>query len=103
MKSFSLKTQTIHIIEVITESYLDQFHQEKERSRKDVGLEIYNQSNHLVKNNSDNVFNDYRLTHFDSVIVFRNHSSNNELVNRKFIDDELNKDSFLRFNQTLQN
>ena len=44
--------------EVITEAYVDQFHQENERSRRDVGLDFYDESSDLVKNNQHIDFND---------------------------------------------
>ena len=44
--------------EVITKAYVDQFHQENEQSRRDVGLDFYDESNDLVKNNQDSDFND---------------------------------------------
>ena len=34
--------------EVITKSYVDQFHQENERSRRDLGIDFYNESSDLV-------------------------------------------------------
>ena len=56
----------------------------------------------MVKNNRDKDLNDKELTNFDSVTVNRNPSSYNELANKKYIDDELDKITVLRFNQTLQ-
>ena len=44
--------------EVITKAYGDQFHQENERSRRDVGLDFCDESSDLVKNHQDNDFND---------------------------------------------
>ena len=89
--------------EVITKAYVDQFHQEIERSRRDVGLSFYNEEADLVKNNQDNNLNDNKLTNIDSVQVNRNPSSDNEVANKRYIDDELNKNTILRFNQTLEN
>ena len=40
--------------QVITKSYVDQFHQEKKQSKRDLGIDVYNESNDLVKNNQDN-------------------------------------------------
>ena len=39
----------------------------------------------------------------DSVTVNKNPTSDNELSNKKYVDDEINKNTILRFNQTLQN
>ena len=57
----------------------------------------------MVKNNQDNDFNDNKLTNIDSITVNRNPTSDNELANKIYIDDELDKNTILRFNQTLEN
>ena len=101
--SITLNTQAVNGNHVITNSYVDQFHQENERSRRDLGIDFYNESTDLVKNNQDNDFNDKKLTNIDSITVNRNPSSDDELTNKKYIDDELDKNSILIFNQTLQN
>ena len=89
--------------ELITKAYVDQFHQDNERSRRDVGLDFYNESTDLVKNNQDNDLNDNKLTNINSITINRNHTSNDEVSNKKYIDNELNKNTIVRFNQTLQN
>ena len=89
--------------EVITKSYVDQFHSDNERNRRDVGLDFYNESNDLVKNNQDNDLNNNKFTNVDSIIVNRNPTLDNELSNKKHIDDELDKNTIVRFNQTLTN
>ena len=57
----------------------------------------------MVKNNQGNDFNDNKLTNIDSITVNRNPSSDKELSTKKYIDDELDKNTILRFNQTLEN
>ena len=57
----------------------------------------------MVKNNQDNDLNDKRITNIDSITVNRNPSSDNEITNKKHVDDELNKNTIVKFNQTLQN
>ena len=57
----------------------------------------------MVKNNQDNDLNDNKLTNLDSITVNRNPASDNEVSNKKYIDDQLDKNIILRFNQTLQN
>ena len=101
--STTLNKQAENDNEVITKAYVDQFHQENERSRRDIGLDFYNESSYLVKNNQDNDLNDNKLKNIDSITVKRNPTSDNELANKKYIDDELDKDTIVRFNQTLQN
>ena len=103
INSITLNKQAENDNEVITEAYVDQFHQEKERSRRDVGLSLYNEEADLVKNNQDNNLNDNKLTNIDSITVNRNPTSDNELSNKKYIDDEIDKNTIVRFNQTLQN
>ena len=58
INSITLNKQAKNDNEIITKAYVDQFHQENERSRRDVGLDFYSESIDLVKNNQDNDFND---------------------------------------------
>ena len=102
--SITLNKQAENDNEVITKAYVDQFNQENERSRRDVGLDFYDESSDLVKkNNQDNDFNNKKSTNIDSITVNRNPSSDIELSNKKYIDDELDKNTIVRFNQTLSN
>ena len=103
INSITLNKQAEKDNEVITKAYVDQFHQENERSRRDVGLDFYNESSDLVKNNPDNNLNDNKLTNLDSVQVNRNPINDDELSNKKYIDDELDKNTLVRFIQTFQN
>ena len=99
MNSITLNKPAENDNEVKTKAYVDQFHQENERSRRDLGLSFYNEEVDLVKNNQDNDLNDNRLSNLDSITVNRNPNSDNELANKKYIDDELDKNTILRFNQ----
>ena len=54
-----------------------------------------------MKNNQANDLNQNKLTNLDSVVVNRNPNSDDELANKKYVDDELNKNTIGRFNQTL--
>ena len=101
INSITLNKQAENDNEVITKAYVDQFHQENERSRQDLGIDYYDESSDLVKNNQDNDLNDNKLTNLDSIQVNRNSISNNELANKKYIDDELDKNTIVRFSQTL--
>ena len=101
MNSVTLNKQAENDNEVITKAYVDQFHQENERSRPVVGLSFYDESSDLVKHNQDNDLNDNKLTNIDSILVNRNPCSDNELANKKYIDDSIGEDTLLRFNQTL--
>ena len=103
INNINLNKQAENDNKVITKAYLDQFHHEKERSRRDVGLDFYDEQNDLVKKNQDNDFNDNKIINLDSITVNRNPISDNELTNKKYIHDELNKITILRFNQTLKN
>ena len=102
-KSVILNTQAVNDNQVIMKAYVDQFHQENERSRRDVGLDFYDESNDLVKNNQGNDFNDNKLTNINSITINNNPTDDNHVSNKKYIDDELDKNTLVRFNQTLQN
>ena len=101
--SITLNTQAVNDNQVITKAYVDQFHHENERSRRDVGLDFYNESNDLVKNNQDNDLKDNKITNLNSVQVNRIPTSDNELASKKYIDDSIGEGTLLRFNQTLSN
>ena len=102
INSITLNKQSENDNEVITKSYVDQFHQENERTRRDIGLDFYDESKDLVKSNQDNDFNENKLRNIDSITVNRNLSLHNELASKKYLDDELDKNTILRFNQTLE-
>ena len=103
INSITLITQAIDDNDVITKAYVDQFHQENERSRRDLGIDFYNESNDLVKNNQDNNLKDNKLTNINSITINRNPSSDNEVTNKKYVDDSIQEGTLLRFNQTQQN
>ena len=66
-------------------SYIDGLHEIK-RNRRDLSLVFNDQVNEFDKN---------KLTNLDSVTVNRNPTSDNELANKKYIDDELDKNTVL--------
>ena len=103
INSITLNKQAENDKEDITKAFVDQFRQENERPRRDVGLEIYDESSDLVKNNQDSDLNDNELTNLNSITVNRNPSSDNEVANKKYFDDSIEGSGVLRFNQTLEN
>ena len=44
-----LNTRAVNDNQVITKSNVDQFHQENERSRRDLGIDLYKESSDLLK------------------------------------------------------
>ena len=52
----------------------------------------------MVKNNQDNDFNDNKLTNINSITINNNPTDNNHVSNKKYIDDELDKDTLVRLN-----
>ena len=76
------------IKEISTESYVDSL-RESSRNRQDLSS---------VFNDQYNEFDDNKLTNWDSVTVNREPISDNELVNKNYLDDELDKNTVLRFN-----
>ena len=57
----------------------------------------------MVRNNQDNDLNDNKLTNLDSIKVIRDPTSDNELANKKYIDDESDENTTFRFIQTIKN
>ena len=75
----TLNKQAENDNEVNTKAYVDQFHNDNERNRRDLGLSFYNEEVNLVENNQDNDFNDSKLTNIDSITVNRNPTSDDEV------------------------
>ena len=49
INSITLNTQAIHENQIITKSYVDQIHQATDYSRRDLGIDFYNELSDLVK------------------------------------------------------
>ena len=56
-----------------------------------------------MKNNQDNDLNDNKLTNINSITIKNNPTDDNHVSNKKYIDNELDKNTIVRFNQTLEN
>ena len=54
----TLKTQAVFDNEVITKAYVDQLYQENERSRRELGLDFFDESSDWVRNNQDSNLSD---------------------------------------------
>ena len=102
IKSITSKTQAVNDNQVITKAYVDQFHQDNEQSRRDLGIHFYDESSDLVKNNQVNDLNDNKLTKIDSVTLNTDPSFDNELSRKKYVDHELDKNTMPTFNETLE-
>ena len=98
-----MKKQAENDNEVITKSCVDQFHQENERSRQITGLDFYDESSDLVKINQDNDLKDNKLTNINSITINNNPIDDNHVSNKKYVDNELDKNTIVRFYQTLEN
>ena len=61
INSITLNKQAENDDEVITKAYVGQFHQENERSRRDVGSDFYIESSDLIKDNQYNDLSDNKL------------------------------------------
>ena len=103
INSITLNKQAENDNEVITKAYVDQFHQENERSRSNLGIDFYDESSDLVKNNQDNNFNNNKLINIESITINNNPTDDNHVSNKKYIDDSIGEGTLLRFNQTLTN
>ena len=57
----------------------------------------------MVKNNQDKDLIDNKLTKLNSITINNNTIDYNHVSNKKYIDDELDKNTVVRYNQTLQN
>ena len=81
--SITLNNPAVNDNQVITKAYVDQFDRENERSRRDSGLEFYDESSDLKKNIQNKDFNDGKLTNINSITMNRDPTLNNEVSNKK--------------------
>ena len=81
------------LIEIPTRNYVDSSHQSS-RKRRDLSS---------VLNDQDNEVDNIKLTKLDSVSINRNPSSDNELANKKYVDDSIGEGTIVRFKKSLQN
>ena len=98
INSITLNKEAENDNQVITKAYVGQFHQENERSRRDLGIDFYNESSELLKNNQDNNFNDNKLTNINSITINTTPTDNNHVINKKYVDDQLDNDKLVRLN-----
>ena len=80
------------IIQLLTKSYVDSLH-EGSRNKRDLSS---------VFNDQDNEFDKNKVTNLDFITVIRNPNLDNELSNKKYVDDSV-EGTILRFNQALEN
>ena len=57
----------------------------------------------MVKNNQDIDLNDNKLPNMNLITINSNPTADNNVCNHKYVDDELDKNTIVRFNQTLTN
>ena len=95
INSITLNTQEVNDNQVITKAYIDQFHQENERSRRELAIDFHNESSDIVKNNQDNDLNDNKVTNINSITINSNPTDYNHVSNKKYIDDELDKNTIV--------
>ena len=103
MNSITLNTQAVNDNQVISKAYVDQFHEDNGRTRRDLGLNFFDESDDLAKNKQHNVFNDNNITNLDSVTINRNPNLDHEVANKKYIDDQSDKKTIVRFSQAILN
>ena len=66
-------------------------------------MSFYNEEVDLVKNNQDNDLNGKTSTNLDSITVNSNPILDEGVSNKKYIDNEIDKNTILRLSQTLEN
>ena len=78
------------VVEISTKSYVDSLH-EINRNRRDLSSVFNDQGNKPDKK---------KLASLDSVTIIRNPSSDNEVSNKKNVDDSIGECTLVRFKQT---
>ena len=91
------------IIELPTKAYIDGLHDANERSRRDLGIDFYDESDNLVKNNQDNNFNNNIISNIQSIEINNDPTNNKHGINKKYLDDKLDNDTIIRLNDNSNN
>ena len=99
VSSISVTSQAVNDNELVSKAYVDSFHQENERTRRDVGLEFYDEANDLVENNQNNDFKNYSLTNIKSIQINDDPISPQDATNKIYVDTILDETSILRNNK----
>ena len=97
-----LRTQAFEDHHLLQKAYVDQFQKDNERSLRDLGIDFYNESSDLVENNQHNKVNYTKLLNLDSITMKRSPTLSKEISNKRYIDDELDENTILRFIPTLE-
>ena len=99
VSSISVTSQAVNDNELVSKAYVDSFHQENERTRRDVGLEFYDEANDLVKNNQNNDFNNNEITNVKSIQINDDPVSLQDATNKIYVDTTIDEFSIVRNNQ----
>ena len=91
------------IIELPTKAYIDGLHDQNERSRRNLGIDFYDESDNLVKNNQNNNFNNNIISNIQSIEINNDPTNNKHGINKKYLDDKLDNDTIIRLNDNSHN
>ena len=91
-----MNTQAVNDNQVITKDFVDHFHQENERSRRDVGLDFYDKPNDWVKHNQTKDFKNNNIIDGKNFEINDTPINDNHVINKKNIDNELDKSTKVR-------
>ena len=96
ISSVSVNHQATEDKDLVTKAYVDSFYQENEQNRRDVGLDFFDESSDLVKNNQFNNFNNNIKLNVQSVEINDAPTSNNHSTNKKIVDNIITHESLLK-------
>ena len=81
----------LKITDLVTLGYVKSLHEDNERNRRDLGINLgikYDESSDLVKNNQTNDLNDKIILNVGSIEINNESLNDNHCVNKKYVDDE---------------
>ena len=74
--------------DLVTLAYVKSLHEDNERSRRDVGLNFYDENDNLVKNNITNDFNDNKILNVQSIEINNEPINDRDAVNKEYVDNK---------------
>ena len=80
---------------LVTLGYIKSLHEDNERNRRDLGINFYDESDDLVKNNQTNHFNDNIILNVQSIEINDECTSDIHAANKIYVDNIITHESLI--------
>ena len=95
ISSVTVNHDAVEDNDLVTLTYVKSLHEDNERSRRDLGLQFYDENDNLVKNNVTNDFNDNKILNIQSIELNNECTNNNHAANKEYVDKIITNESVI--------